>query len=72
MKKNGLLILFLMTVIRLFGQINDVPIVIVAPFDLRGVDEIDGEVLYELLQSSLASEDMFKVVDRSSLTKIQK
>ena len=71
MKKNGLLILFLMTVIRLFGQINDVPIVIVAPFDLRGVDETDGEVLYELLQSSLASEDMFKVVDRSSLTKIQ-
>ena len=70
MKKRILLIVFLIPIsMMLFAQVK--PVVVVAPFDAKGVDKDEIEVITELFTAEYANAGFASVVDRNSFDKIK-
>ena len=70
MKKYILLIVFLIPIsMVLFAQVK--PVVVVAPFDAKGVDKDEVEVVTELFTAEYANTGVASVVDRNSFDKIK-
>ena len=70
MKKHILLIVFLALIsMTLFAQSK--PVVVVAPFDAKGVDKDEVEVVTELFTAEYANTGVASVVDRNSFDKIK-
>lgn len=70
MKKHTLLIVFLILIsMTLFAQSK--PVVVVAPFDAKGVDKDEVEVVTELFTAEYANTGVASVVDRNSFDKIK-
>lgn len=64
--------LLLFSIFGLFAQAAPKPIIVVIPFDVKGVPEEEADVLFEVFQSEFANTGKAKIVDRSSLEKIKK
>lgn len=70
MKKHILLIMFLILIsMTVFAQSK--PVVVVAPFDAKGVDKDEVEVVTELFTAEYANTGVASVVDRNSFDKIK-
>ena len=70
MKKIGLLLLFIFTSLMVFAETK--PVVVVVPFDAKGVSRDEVDVIYEVFLSEYVSTGVSRVVDRSSFDKIAK
>jgi TolB-like protein len=72
MKKLFLSIVLLGCAFAVFAQTNAKPIVVVVPFDVKGVPDDEGEVIFEVFQSEFANVGVARIADRSSFEKIRK
>jgi TolB-like protein len=72
MKKIIIFITFLLWGVFAFAQTSTKTTVVVVPFDLKGVPQDEGDVLFEVFQSEFANTGKAKIVDRTSLEKIKK
>ena len=69
MKKIIVSVVLALLVGTVFAQVK--PVVVVAPFDVKGVAQEDADVITELFTAEYANTGLASVVDRNSFDKIK-
>ena len=70
LKKTNFVLLFMLATICLFAETK--PVVVVVPFDAKGVSRDEVDVISEVFLSEYVSTGVARVVDRNSFDKIAK